>query len=232
MTFDAVIKFKNPLFYMLFMSVGRIVFVAVVAGIFGVSISMASFTGQIVLAAMIEGKSVLGKLGRCPGSGRVASATILTEQSGMNFWLFVTGSTLIGSTPEGLIHMAILATNVGMCAIQGKDLVMIKIGHCVAAIVAGQAIRPKEGGVVGYEGRIGRLMAGCTLNDVGLNETLAMTTLAFQSCPIKIGLVVGQAEAGKSLVVEAACQESNLGIAPFVVGVARLTTAVIYQLAM
>ena len=69
----------NPFLKVFVFCFGRIVFVAVVAGIFGISGSVASDTGDFPLLTVIQGKGMLCQAGRLPGLCRVAGRTVGTK---------------------------------------------------------------------------------------------------------------------------------------------------------
>ena len=69
----------NPFFQMLVFCFGRLMFVAVVAGIFGIRGGVAGNTGDFPLLAVIQRKGMLGQAGRLPGLRRVTGCTIGTK---------------------------------------------------------------------------------------------------------------------------------------------------------
>ena len=69
----------NPFLKVFVLCFRRIMFVAVVAGILGVSGRVAGNTGDFPLLAVIQREGMLGQTGRLPGLRRVTGRTINTK---------------------------------------------------------------------------------------------------------------------------------------------------------
>lgn len=176
---------------------------------------------------------MLSKLGWHPGSGGMTTYTIQAKNAHVNFWLGVAGSTFAGCTLENLVSVAILARDGGVRPIQGKYLGMVKVGHGVTTVVAVQAGGAKERCMFGHKGGICGLVAGDTIGDGGLADSLCVAVVAGEGGIVVIGEVVCQAEVGEPFMIHVVgSQGGDVGLAPFVVGVAGLATAVIGQFAV
>ena len=127
----------------LLLDVGRLVLVAIEAGIPGIGGSVASGAGNVAFSAMIQREGVLHQTSRLPGLGRVAVGTIGSKQSGVNSWFGVAGYTLRRPSFKFTPGMATSAGSFQMGACEGKDLSVVfdgETGHSVKAIMAGEAV--------------------------------------------------------------------------------------------
>ena len=109
---------------------------------------------------------------------------------------------------------------------------MVKVCQPVAAVVTFQAIVAKLLSMLGHEGGVGVLMAGDAL-DLFRGETLDVAIPAIQRRAIVILLVARQAKIGEPFMIKAGnSQFSNVRRPSFVVGVAMLAAAAVWQQTM
>ena len=194
---------------------------------------MAGLAGDFPFVAMIQREVVSHQLGRCPGSGAVASFTFQAKLPGVNDGFFVTVGTGAGCVLKLLFGVATLAGGFFVRPIQDKDQVVVEVGGFAAPLVALQAGEAKQVNVFGHERRIGLGMTGLTIYGVNGVNRLFMAVVAGHFRLIEIGLVGHQAEIGEAIMVEEAERHAgDFGLVSGVVGVTGLASLGVYELAV
>lgn len=175
--------------------------VTLVAGITGIKINVAGFANQIFSRAVIQREDMLGQMGRTPGRRNMAAGAICAKLPGMDIRLLMAPRTVARRAGVGLVGMAIAARSLRVPAIQQIDLVVIKIGHPVPAIMTfcapGTVFFHVDGGKI----VIGLGMTGEAIEGFADVIVLVVATFAGEGGVLIINLMMGQAKTGEHFVV-------------------------------
>jgi hypothetical protein len=144
-------------------------------GVCGIRQFMAGLAINFALVAVVQGKSMLAKLGRSPGCRRMAAAAVLAKLAKMNFRFNMTTNTLIRCTCQHGRFMAAKAIDIGMSPLEGKSLLVIEINHTIQTIMASLALCTIKGFMRVGEDRISLAMAVDAINQVDCKIIVQMT---------------------------------------------------------
>lgn len=197
-------KITDSFFQMFFADIGFCVLMTAIAGVFRIGLRVAGATFCGAAPAVIQGEGMLRQGSGRPGGGAVAAYAVGTKLAQVHIRFGVAPFTGVGRAAELAIIVAGNTGSGGVGTIQHKNLGMVEGGHCVLAVVAGQAVRAKEGVVVGHEGGIGLGMAGGAIYGVGA-EGLGLVAIGTAHGGVDVGgLVAGEAEVGAFFVIKLA----------------------------
>lgn len=110
--------------------------VAAVAGIFIISLGVASGAGLLALTAVVEWKIMQAQPGGLPGSILVTHLAALPKEAGVDLGFCMAGGAYSLRLVERLTVVTVCAYQTGMPARQLKNGAMVKARHPVNAIVA------------------------------------------------------------------------------------------------
>jgi hypothetical protein len=131
----------------------------------------------------------------------MAARAIRTKLPGMDIRLGVTRCTIARGAGVGLVGMAIIALGLRVLAFQHINLIVIKIGHTVTAIMTFNAIGAVRFNMIGSVIVIGLGMAGKAIDRFCDITILVVTAFAGEGRVLIIHPMMNQAKAGEHLVV-------------------------------
>ena len=204
MTLSAVGEFErvNAFLAMFALDLSRLMLVAAVARVGGVSSRVAGRALNIALFAMRKGEGMLGKPRGRPGLGRVAGGAVGAEETPMYLRLGVAGLTLRRGTGEDLIAMAGRTFDDPVLPLQRPHATVIKVGHLAGSVVAVQTRPAKLSCVLDDEGwlRLGVAIAAGRFLPGNIRRRL-VASCARQRLAGIVSCVAHEAEA-RPLVIE------------------------------
>jgi hypothetical protein len=233
-TGDAVFKLGDAFIYMFFGNLGRFMFMAIIAGIFGVSFGMAGLAGNLAFIPMIQREGVTGQLGRGPGGRGMAAHTIRPKQPRMNGRFFMAANARGRRPGDYLVGMAVGTVNGRMSAVQDKEIAVVKtVDQRIPAIMTGKTIISKESGMILRELRLAGGVALYTGYHCRVKDIFQVTILTFNGRFVEIFFVAGQAEVGQPVMFKVReREEGNIGVPSFVFSVTAFTASGVVQTAV
>ena len=208
--------------------------VAVVAGVFIIGVGVTGLAGNLPFVPMSEWESMAGQFGRGPGHRCVTAGTVCAEKAGVDVWFLMTARTFSRGPGSYLIGMAVNAIDIGVAAVQNEIIGMVKgVYEGVTAVMTGETIFAKQGGMVGGELRLAGGVTVKAVDQFGRELLFQVAVEAFKLRFIKVLFMVGQAEIGQAVMFKIGqCQQGDVGIPALMFGVAVFTAGSVVETAV